>query len=90
MKYKLVDRKEYANLLEEVAQLRRLVDALCVGLCDMPTDEDEVKAYLRGRNSARMYGWRMIRTMVANEMLRDLEHKKQTLIEDYPDLKVNQ
>jgi hypothetical protein len=88
MKYKLVNREEYANLLEEVANLRKLVDALCVGMCDLPTDEEELKVHLSGRSSARSHGWRKMRTLAARNILRELEGQRQTLIEDFPDLMV--
>jgi hypothetical protein len=84
MKYKLVNREEYANLLEEVKQLRRLVDSLCVAIGDEPKDERDRRSWFRGRAPATSHGYRLVRIFIGQDMMRELEDQMQTLREDFP------
>jgi len=86
MKWTLVDRKEYAELRDEVAQLRRLVDALCVGSADHNMDEEEQRVYLSAKGAARTHGYRTLRKLQARAKMRELKDLQQTLLEDYPGL----
>ena len=80
----------YQELFDEVADLRRLVNALCVAIVDERSEKTEEHIRLTLRSPAGSHGYRLLRTGLGQYALDELEAQKQTLLEDYPDLKVKQ
>lgn len=78
----------YQELFEEVAALRKLVNALCVAQVEERADPVEERVRMSLKSPAGGHGYRLFRTGVGQAMLDDLEHQKQILLEDYPNLKV--
>lgn len=78
----------YQELFDEVAELRKLVNALCVAQIEERADPVEERVRMSLKSPSGSHGYRLFRTGVGQAMLDDLEHQKQVLLEDYPNLKV--
>ena len=78
----------YAELFEEVAMLRKLVDSLCAASLSPACDINEERIRLGLRSPAGVHGYRLLRDAIGQAALDELERQKQILVEDYPNLKV--
>lgn len=78
----------YQELFEEVASLRRLVNALCVAQVEARADSTEECVRMTLKNPAAALGYRLFRDGCGQAALDELEDKKRILLEDYPNLKV--
>ena len=78
----------YQELFDEVANLRKLVNALCVAQVEVREDPMEERVRLGLKSPAGSHGYRLFRTGVGQAALDDLEEQKRILLEDYPNLKV--
>ncbi len=78
----------YAELIKEVEALRKLVDSLCAAALPMCTNDADERIRLGLRSTAGVHGYRLFRDAVGQAAFDELEHQRQILIEDYPNLKV--
>jgi len=78
----------YAELIKEVEMLRKLVDSLCVAALDTQNDIHEERIRLGLRSRAGVRGYRLLRDAIAQYAFDELEHQRKTMLEDYPNLKV--
>lgn len=78
----------YQELFDEVAQLRRLVNALCVAQVEERADATEEHVRMTLKSPAGSHGYRLFRTGCGQAALDELERQKSILLEDYPNLKV--
>lgn len=76
------------ELAQEVAELRKLVDSLCVHTQpEMADGTPEHSARLRLAGKARYRGFRLMLDEAARAQLAELEGKKKELLEDFPALR---
>ena len=78
----------YAELIKEVEMLRKLVDSLCAAVLSPEKDIHEERIRLGLRSRAGVHGYRLLRDAIGQAAFDELEHQRQILIEDYPNLKV--
>jgi hypothetical protein len=74
------------NLLDEVAELRLLVDSLCAAVLEPQKDEAHEKMRQIRASKAKYRGMNHVRELIAMEEFRELEYRRQVLIEDYPNI----
>ena len=87
----ITPKKEIASdpqVLEELIELRRLVDSLCAHTqTEHENGTPDRTAQLRLEHKARMHGFRLIQKEMARARLADLEGQKKELLEDFPHLR---
>lgn len=79
------------RLKEEVAELRKLVDSMCVHTQHPHEDgTPERYAQLKIEGKASMHGFRLVQAELARQQLIELESKKKELLQDNPHLMMEQ
>ena len=74
------------NLLDEVAELRLLVDSLCAAVLEPQTDSLHERMRQHSSVKAKHRGQRHILDCIAANEYRELKYRQQILLEDYPNI----
>jgi hypothetical protein len=74
------------DLLDEVAELRLLVDSLCAAVLDTQKDSlhESVRQHRSGK--AKYRGLQHVRDCIAADEYKELKYRQQILLEDYPNI----
>ena len=74
------------DLLDEVAELRLLVDSLCAAVLDPQADSLHETVRKHRASKATCRGLQHVRDCIAADEYMELKYRQQTLLEDYPNI----
>jgi hypothetical protein len=74
------------DLLDEVAELRLLVDSLCAAVLEPQKDEAHERVRQHRAVKAKYRGLQHVRNCIAIDEYQDLKYRQQILLEDYPNI----
>lgn len=74
------------DLLDEVAELRLLVDSLCAAVLEPQKDSLHESVRQHRANKAKYRGLQHVRDCIAADEYKELKYRQQILLEDYPNI----